>query len=65
MAARFTRRRELRDFHARVIGIVNVQPTFTVAPNSRAGDLLRSILAELRRGSLDFLHSERKMILRT
>src|SRR6267378_6738261 len=64
MAARFARRRELRDLHTRVIRIVNVQSTFPVAPNSRPGDLLRPILAELCGGSLDFRHAERKMILR-
>src|SRR5882757_9401050 len=64
MAAGFARRRELRDFHARVIRIVNVQPAFAIAPDSRAGDLLRSILAKSLRSSLDFRHAERKMILR-
>src|SRR5258707_1630585 len=64
MAAGFASGRELRDLHARVIRIINVQPTFTVAPNSRAGNLLRSILANSLRSSLDFRYAEGKMILR-
>src|SRR5258708_11076877 len=65
MAARFPRGRKLRDFHARIVGIVDVEPAFAVAPNSRAGDLLQSICAKLRGGRLDFFHSKGKMILRT
>src|SRR5882762_1668061 len=64
MAARFARWRELRDLHARVIGIVNVEPTLTVAPNPRTGNLRRSILTKLFCGRLNVPHAERKMILR-
>src|SRR6266404_5870938 len=63
MAARFARRRELRDFHARIVRIVNVQPTFPIAANSRPGNLLRSILAKLFCGGLNVPHAEGKMIL--
>src|SRR6266403_100416 len=65
MAARFTRWRELSDFHARIVGIVDVQSAFTVAADSRAGNLLRSILAELLGGGLNFRYAEGKMILRS
>src|SRR6266851_3683846 len=63
MAARFTRWRELSDFQARIVGIVDVQSAFAVAPNSRSRDFSRSILAELLGGGLDFPHAEREMIL--
>src|SRR6267154_5295160 len=64
MAARFARRRELRNFHARIVGIVDVQAALTVAPNSRPGNLLRSILAKLLSSRLYVPHAKRKMILR-
>src|SRR5260370_4970910 len=65
MAARFARGCKLSDFDARIVGIVDVESAFAVAPNSRASNLLHSILAELFCGGLDFRHAERKMILRT
>src|SRR6267378_3045254 len=65
MAARFTRWRELGDFHASIVGIVDVQSALAVAADSRAGNLLRSILAELLRGGLNFRYAEGKMILRS
>src|SRR5258706_7122489 len=64
MAAGLLRRRELRNFHARVVGIVDVEPAFAVAPDSRPGNLLHSVLAELFGSGLDFVYAERKMILR-
>src|SRR5260370_32494281 len=64
MGARLTRWRELSDFHARIVGIVDVQPAFTVSANSRADYLLNSIFAKLVDSRLDFVYTEREMILR-
>src|SRR6266852_1888662 len=63
MAASFARGLKLCDFHARVVGVVNVNPAFAVAADSRAGNLLDSILAQLLYGCLYFRYAKGKMVL--
>jgi len=53
MAARFARGRKLSDFDARIVGIVDVESAFAVAPNSGPAIFSNSILAELFCGGLD------------
>src|SRR5215469_3421339 len=65
MAAGILSGREFHDFDARAVGIVDIDAPLAVAPNFRSVQFFQAVLMQLACGGLDFVHTQREMILHT
>ena len=65
MAAGILSGGEFHDFDTGAVGIVDIEAPFAVAPNFRSVQFFQAVLAQLACRGLNFVHSQREMILHT